>query len=135
MTRLPFDPDKAAGDSTKTKPTRDRLTVSQATQLIKSTLEQRLPSTIHVIGEVSNLAHPNHWYFSLKDDKAVLSCVAWASSAKKFGFVPGEGDEVVATGHISHYPPQGRTQLYVTGLKPVGAGALELKFREMLCHN
>ncbi|MCH8825213.1 MAG: exodeoxyribonuclease VII large subunit [Planctomycetes bacterium] len=131
MTRLPFDPDKAAGDSAKTKPTRDRLTVSQATQLIKSTLEQRLPATIHVIGEVSNLAHSNHWYFSLKDDKAVLSCVAWASSAKKFGFVPSEGDEVVATGHISHYPPQGRTQLYVTGLKPVGAGALELKFRAM----
>ena len=142
MERLPFDPDRAVGPEPAGAPARrearyrhlqeaKHLTVSQVAELIKTTLEQRVPSPLRVIGEVSNLSRPNHWYFSLKDDKAVLNCVAWASAVKKFRFVPAEGDEVVATGHISHYGPQGRTQLYVSALKPVGAGALDLRFRQM----
>lgn len=142
MERLPFDPDRAVGPEPADAPARreakarrlqeaEHLTVSQVAELIKTTLEQRVPSPLRVIGEVSNLSRPNHWYFSLKDDKAVLNCVAWASAVKKFRFVPAEGDEVVATGHISHYGPQGRTQLYVSALKPVGAGALDLMFRQM----
>ncbi|MGH7290792.1 MAG: exodeoxyribonuclease VII large subunit, partial [Myxococcota bacterium] len=35
------------------------------------------------------------------------------------------------TGHLSHYGPQGKTQLYVSKLQSVGAGALELRFRAM----
>ena len=145
MTRLPFDPDKASGPPSprKKKPARreartlkaladaERLTVSQLAELIKTTLEQRIASPIRVVGEVSNFSAKNHWYFSLKDDAAVVSCVAWASSARKFGVTPKDGDEVLATGHVSHYPPQGRTQLYVSNLRPVGAGALEQKFRAM----
>lgn len=144
--RLPFDPNAAAGSPSprsgasparREKKTLSRiidasqLTVSQLSELIKSTLEQRIPSPLRVVGEVSNLSTPNHWYFSLKDDASVVSCVAWASAAKKFGFTPSDGDEVVATGHVSHYGPQGRTQLYVSKLEPVGAGALELRFRAM----
>ena len=143
MPRLPFDPADVPPDKEKPKPARrerkqygniaeaNHITVSQATELIKATLENRIPSPLRVIGQVSNLKSRNHWYFSLKDDAAVLDCVAWASSAKKFKFTPSDGDEVVATGHISHYPPQGRTQMYVTGLKPVGAGALEIEFRKL----
>jgi exodeoxyribonuclease VII large subunit len=142
MERLPFDPDRAVGPEPADAPARreakyrrlqeaEHLTVSQVAELIKTTLEQRVPSPLRVIGEVSNLSRPNHWYFTLKDDKAVLNCVAWASAVKKFKFVPAEGDEVVATGHISHYGPQGRTQLYISALKPVGAGALDLMFRQM----
>ncbi|MEE8156185.1 MAG: exodeoxyribonuclease VII large subunit [Phycisphaerales bacterium] len=142
MERLPFDPDRAVGPEPADAPARrdaryrhrqeaEHLTVGQVAELIKTTLEQRVPSPLRVIGEVSNLSRPNHWYFSLKDDKAVLNCVAWASAVKKFRFVPTEGGEVVATGHISHYGPQGRTQLYVTALRAVGAGALDLMFRQM----
>jgi exodeoxyribonuclease VII large subunit len=139
MARLPFDPSRAAGakaEDDAAVPQRGggkagHLTVSQATQLIRETLEQRIPSPLRVVGEVSNLSTPGHWYFSIKDDAAVLNCVAWASATSKFGFTPKAGDEVVATGHISHFPPQGRTQMYVTKLEPVGAGALELRFRAM----
>ncbi len=109
----------------------DHLTVSEVAELIRSTLESHVPSPLRVIGQVSNLSNHKHWYFSLKDEQAVMSCVAWVSSASRFDFVPAEGDEVVATGHVSHYGPQGRTQFYVTRLEPVGAGALELKFRAM----
>ncbi len=129
MSRLPFDPKKAMGAEPITQP--ERLTVSQAVDLIKTTLETRMPSPLRVIGQVSNLSVRNHWYFSLKDEEAVLHCAAWATAVRKFGFTPRDGDEVVATGHISHYGPQGKTQLYVDQLTPVGAGALELKFRAM----
>lgn len=146
MARPPFDPERAEGDlfsHEKPDPGRrekkkraklegaEHLTVSQVSELIKSKLEEGIPSPIRVIGEVSNLSARNHWYFSLKDENAVISCVVWASAAKKFGFQPADGDEVVATGHISHYMPQGRTQLYVSRLDPVGAGALELRYRQM----
>jgi len=143
MSRLPFEPKDMEGpEAAPESPARrekkrysstleaSHLTVTQVAELIKSTLEG-IPSPLRVVGEVSNLSAQSHWYFSLKDASAVLSCVAWASAAKKFGFVPNNGDEVVVTGHVSHYGPQGRTQLYVSGMKPVGAGALDLKFKAL----
>lgn len=107
------------------------LTVSQVSQLIKNTLEQRIPSPLRVVGQVSNLSTKDHWYFSLKDEAAVLNCVAWATAVRKFGFTPKDGDEVIAAGHISHFASQGRTQMYVSELVPIGAGALELRFRAL----
>ncbi len=141
--RLLFDPKRVAADGGKAQPARreskgsgsvtaaGELTVSQLADLIKATLEQRLTSPIRVTGELSNLSKRGHWYFSLKDDSAVVQCVAWASSAKRFGFEPTDGMEVLASGSVSHFPPQGRTQLYVTGLKPVGEGALDAKYRQL----
>jgi exodeoxyribonuclease VII large subunit len=143
MPRSPFDPAKILRpDPPPERPARrdrqyahvgaaEHLTVGELAGLIKRTLEERIASPLRVIGQVGNLSRRNHWYFSLKDDDAVVSCVAWASSTRRFGFVPEEGDEVVATGHVSHYPPQGRTQFYVSGLEPVGAGAMQLRFQAM----
>ena len=127
---LPFDPDQARGPEVRSD-TPDHMTVSEVAALIRCTLENHMPSPLRVIGQVSNLSTRKHWYFSLKDEQSVVSCVAWASAAGKFGFVPDEGAEVIATGHVTHYGPQGRTQFYVTRLEPVGAGTLELKFRAM----
>ncbi len=130
MALLPFDPDQVKGPEVHPDAP-DHMTVSEVADLIRSTLENHMPSPLRVIGQVSNLSTRKHWYFSLKDEQAVVSCVAWVSAARTFGFVPDEGAEVVATGHVTHYGPQGRTQFYVTRLEPVGAGALELKFRAM----
>ena len=134
MAKSLFDPSKAAGARTPPDPSGTEarpLTVSQASDLIRHALERHTPGTLHVVGQMSNLSTREHWYFSLKDDKAVLPCVVWATSVRRLSFQPKDGDEVVATGHLSHYPPQGKTQLYVTALTPVGAGALDLKFRAL----
>lgn len=147
MSRLPFDPDKSTGPDESLADTPGRreraaskaagddgpqqLTVNELSNLIKATLEQRIESPLRVVGQVSNLKTPNHWYFSLKDEQAVIACAAWASSASRFSFRPKEGDEIIATGHISHYGSQGKTQLYVSKIEPVGAGALELQFRAL----
>lgn len=130
MSRLPFDFTRAAG-AERPAAGGNALSVSAACDLIKRVLEERVPSPLRVVGEVSGLAQRNHWYFSLKDESAVLSCVAWQSAAAKFGFVPRDGEEVLAIGHVSLYAPQGRTQFYVSRLEPLGAGALAAKFRAM----
>ncbi|MEM7228884.1 MAG: exodeoxyribonuclease VII large subunit [Planctomycetota bacterium] len=143
MSRKPFDPDAArGGDDLFSAPARrerqsmsglheaDQISVGQLSELIKQTLEQRVPSPLRVVGEISNFNDRKHWYFSLKDADAVVSCVMWASSAARMKVSPRDGDAVVATGHVSHYGPQGRTQLYVTNVQPVGTGSLEQQFRE-----
>src|SRR6187397_1769064 len=73
-----FDPSKAAGARTPPDPSGTEarpLTVSQASDLIRHALERHTPGTLHVVGQMSNLSTREHWYFSLKDDKAVLPCV------------------------------------------------------------
>jgi exodeoxyribonuclease VII large subunit len=131
MARSLFDPSKAAGAPSIVPPVEARLTVSQAVNLIKTTLETKMASPLKIVGEVSNFKRNNHWYFSLKDAEAVLHCVAWATSVRTFAFTPKDGDQIVATGHVSHFGPQGRTQLYVSDVQGVGAGALEMRFRAL----
>ncbi|MCA9295336.1 MAG: exodeoxyribonuclease VII large subunit [Phycisphaerales bacterium] len=144
MSRKPFDPERAEGDANLfDRPSRrdrrqlgglheaDRISVGQLSELIKQTLEGRLPSPLRVVGEISNFTDRKHWYFSLKDSDAVISCVAWASSVARITTTPRDGDAVVATGYVSHYGPQGRTQLYVSHLEPVGTGSLEQQFRAL----
>jgi len=141
--RPPFDPARARGAAAAPTPAAsasastsadgaDRpWTVSETAERIGRVLLDHLPGRIRVTGEVSNLSDRNHWFFSLKDDDAVLRCVAWASRARRFGFVPDRGDQVVATGTIQFYGPQGQCQLYVEQLEPAGAGPLEARFRAL----
>jgi hypothetical protein len=130
MARSLFDPAKASGAAKENtaESVNQQFSVAQAVNLIKTALETTLPSPMRVIGEVSNFKGSNHWYFSLKDADAVLHCVAWATAARKFGFVPKDGDQVVATGHISHFVPHGRTQLYVSAMQPVGGAHWTWRF-------
>ena len=140
---LPFDPDKIKPPE-KPKPARrerargagdggkDALSVSEVTARIKAVLESHTDRPLRVVGEVSNFNDRGHWYFSLKDEKDVLSCVMWSSASKKMGFVPERGLSVVATGRLDYYGPQGKLQLYVDRLEPVGAGALELRYQQLV---
>ena len=107
------------------------LTVAQVSSMVKSVLADALPPKLRVIGEVSNLSNRTHWFFSLKDDQATISCVCFASAARRVSFPVQDGLEVIATGRIDYYDAQGRLQLYVDKLEPVGQGPLELRFRAL----
>lgn len=100
--------------------------------MITRALEEGMRGNFRVQGEIANLSKRGHWYFSIKDAGALLSCVMWTSDASRVGFEPREGDAVVVTGKISHFPAQGRTQLYVSKLEPQGVGALELRFQALV---
>lgn len=113
------------------RPADDRVTVTQLASLINGALRDGLPAKVHVVGEVSGFKDQTHWWFRLKDEGAVIECVMFASAARKHGGRLRDGDEVVARGRVEHYPKQGRTQLYVDRIEPIGAGALERKFRDL----
>lgn len=144
MARLPFNPDRIPEPDLGPPARREQkrygpldsasrpLTITQVCELIKRVLADRAPSPLRVVGEVSNFSERGHWYLSLKDEQgSVLNCVVWSAAAKKAGFTPQRGQQVVASGKLDYYGPQGRLQLYIDDLQPVGQGTLELKFRQL----
>jgi exodeoxyribonuclease VII large subunit len=110
------------------------ITVSQLTDRIKRVITTGMAGPLLVKGEVSNFK-PNrasgHVYFTLKDSNACIDCVMWRSDAERLKFDVEEGMEVLAGGTIDVYPPRGKYQMYVTSLRPLGQGALELALRQM----
>jgi len=134
MERNPFNPDLIAKQPKERKPApAGPLTVSQLTGLINRAIQDALPSTIHVVGEISNLKRHagGHLYLTLKDAQSELSCVMWRSDAAKLKFVLGDGLEVIATGGVEVFERAGRYQLYIRRIEPRGVGALELAFRQL----
>ncbi|MBR2281591.1 MAG: exodeoxyribonuclease VII large subunit [Spirochaetales bacterium] len=100
-----------------------RLSVSDLTSMIKTTLEGAFYG-LTVEGEISGFrpASTGHWYFSLKDQKAVIGCAMWRSSVPRVGFVPKDGMKVVVTGSISVFEPRGTYQIICTSMKVAGEG-------------
>ncbi len=110
------------------------LTVSQLTAAIEKAIKAGVPGTITVRGEVSNASGrqaSGHLYFTLKDSAACINCVMWRDAASRLQFKLEDGLEMIATGRVSVYAPQGRYQLQVQSLQPAGRGALELAFRQL----
>lgn len=109
------------------------LTVSQLTALVKKAIEEALPATVHVLGQISNFKRHSsgHLYLTLKDAFSELSCVMWRSAASKLKFTPTDGLEAIATGRVEVFERSGRYQLYIRKLEPRGFGSLELAFRQL----
>ncbi len=102
--------------------------------MIKTALEETLPSRLVVSGEIRDFKRhtSGHCYFSLKDESGILPCVMWASKCRNVKFSPEDGIAVLATGHIDVYMVGGKYQLYVDKLEPAGVGALQLAFEQMV---
>lgn len=108
-----------------------RYSVGQISQYIKGLFDQDFVLRhLQVEGEISNLKyHPSgHIYFTLKDDKAALSCVMFASYARGLRLALSNGLKVVASGSISTYEKGGSYQLYVNSVEKSGIGDLYLSF-------
>lgn len=108
------------------------ITVSELTGKIKQALEADF-SEIAVVGELSNFkAHVSgHWYFTLKDAGAQISCTMWKGMNSYVFFTPQDGMKIVATGRITVYPPRGNYQIEVRSMKPAGVGELQKAFEEL----
>ena len=107
------------------------LTVSELAERIKRTLEQGIGSVL-VIGEVSNArCVSGHWYFSIKDPESRLDCMMFRSAADRSSVKPVDGASLLVRGTVTHYKPQGRTQIQVSQLAYAGAGDLDARFREL----
>ena len=100
-----------------------KLSVSELTTLIKTTLETSFYG-LTVEGEISGFrpASTGHWYFSLKDQNAVISCCMWRSSIPRVPFRPKDGMRVIVTGSISVFEPRGTYQIICTSMRLAGEG-------------
>ena len=110
------------------------LTVSDVNQYIKAVLnnDENL-KFIYVKGEISNfkMASNGHFYFSLKDEKAMISAMMFSSYASKNTFQPENGQEVVVFGSIDAYPGRGTYQIIVYQMQDVGAGQALLELEKL----
>ena len=100
-----------------------KLSVSELTSLIKTTLEGSFYG-LTVEGEISGFrpASTGHWYFSLKDQNAVIGCCMWRSAIPRVNFRPKDGMKVIVTGSISVFEPRGTYQIICTSMKIAGEG-------------
>jgi len=108
------------------------LTVGSLTKIIKEILEESLPS-FSLVGEISNFkAHySGHWYFTLKDSEAQISCTMWKGYNNYVFFKPEDGMKVIATGKLTVYVPRGNYQIDIRSMKPAGEGELQAAFERL----
>ncbi len=85
---------------------------------------------IYIKGEISNYRpHPSgHLYFTLKDEYAKISCIMFASLAKRMNFNLKNGMQVLIHGYVSIYEASGQYQLYVQSMQKDGVGLLHEKY-------
>ena len=109
-------------------------TVSDINQYIKALLnkDENL-KFIYVKGEISNfkMASNGHFYFSLKDEKAMIGAMMFSNYTSKNTFQPENGQEVVVFGSIDAYPGRGTYQIIVYQMEEVGAGQALLELEKL----
>ncbi len=104
----------------------DVLTVTGFTVALRDHVWRRFAS-LRIRGEVSQfqVARSGHWYFTIADPGATLSCVMFSSKVRFAARQPKPGEEVILEGHIDVYAPSGRYNLVVRSLELGGAGRLQ----------
>jgi exodeoxyribonuclease VII large subunit len=105
--------------------------VSEISGAIKNCVEDAF-SFVRIRGEVGRLSRPasGHIYFDLKDDKSVISAVAWKGVASRWRFQPEQGLEVIVTGRLTTFAGQSKYQIIVENVEPAGVGALMAQLEE-----
>jgi len=109
-----------------------KYTVTWLTQELDTLLYRHYPAVL-VEGEVSQVSLPasGHCYLTLRDGDATLACVVWRADWQNLSFRPKRGARVVCRGRVGVYPSQGRYQLYVRVIRPVGEGDEARKLEEI----
>ena len=108
------------------------LTVGELTRAIRGTLETKF-GAVWVQGEVSNYKeHPSgHQYFTLKDQRAAISCVIFRNTLPPTAKPLADGAQVQVYGQITVFEARGQYQLSVQILQTRGLGALQAKFEAL----
>src|SRR5437764_5220684 len=107
-------------------------TVAELTRQIRGTLETRF-GAVWVEGEVSNCRpQPSgHPYFTLKDQRAAISCVIFRNTLPPFPKPLSDGMQVQVYGQITVFEARGQYQLNVQIVQPRGFGLLQAKFEAL----
>ena len=106
--------------------------VAQVGVYLKEKLESdSLLSSLTVQGEVANLrtVASGHSYFTLRGDGSSIRCVMFRGRSGQEYL--DEGQEILAGGTFTFYPPSGEANLQVVAALPVGEGALALELARL----
>ncbi len=101
------------------------LSVTELNEIVAATLENNPAlSFVLLAGEISNFKpYPSgHIYFSLKDEKSLISAVMWRSYVPNLSFQPKNGDQVLVKGKISAFTGRGTYQISVFSMEKKGQG-------------
>jgi len=106
--------------------------VSELTRQIRGILETKF-AAVWVQGEISNYKlHPSgHQYFTLKDQRAQISCVIWRDTMLPPRQSLADGAQVQVYGTVTVFEARGQYQLNVQILQPRGVGLLQAKFEAL----
>src|SRR5256885_15532749 len=109
-------------------------TVSELPRNIRGTLETKF-GAVWVQGEISNykLYPSGHQYFTLKDQRAQISCVIWRDTMAPPRQPLVDGAQVQVYGTVTVFEARGQYQLNVQILQPRGFGWLLAKLEARKC--
>ena len=111
------------------------LTVAQLNEYVKMLMDSNpILKNVWIKGEISNFKNhysTGHFYFSLKDDSALVRAVMFRSSAQNVRFALRDGMKVLVHGRVSAFVRDGQYQIYVDEIAPDGVGSLYLAFEQL----
>lgn len=111
------------------------LTVSQINEYVKMMMDSNpILKSVWIRAEISNFTNhyrTGHFYFSLKDDGALVRAVMFKSYAQNVAFDLKDGMKVLVHGRVSAFVRDGQYQVYVDEILPDGIGALHLAFEQL----
>ena len=107
-------------------------TVGELTRQIRGALETRF-GAVWVQGEISNyrLQPSGHRYFTLKDQRAAISCVVFRNALPPTAPSIADGAQVQLYGNVTVFEARGQYQLNVQIVQTRGAGLLQAKFEAL----
>jgi exodeoxyribonuclease VII large subunit len=107
-------------------------TVAELTRQIRGVLETRF-GAVWVQGEISNyrLQPSGHRYFTLKDQRAAISCVVFRNTLPPTAPPIADGAQVQLYGNVTVFEQRGQYQLNVQIVQTRGAGLLQAKFEAL----
>ncbi len=106
--------------------------VAELNRAARLTLENGI-GEVWVEGEISRLTQHSsgHWYFTLKDEAAAVSCAMFKQNNAMVLFHPKDGIKVRVLGQASLYEARGNYQLIVHKMEEAGKGDLQAQFEKL----
>ena len=98
------------------------ITIGTLNEGLRAIVEQAF-SRVWIRGEVTGFkVIRGHWYFTMRDATAQISCVVWNKDQWAIPAAPDEGMQVVALTRMTAWPAKGTVQLRVTRMEATGDG-------------
>lgn len=113
-------------------PERKIYSVAEVNRKARMVLESGI-GELWVEGELSRVTihSSGHWYFTLKDESAAVSCAMFRNDNARVIFRPKDGLKVQMLARPSLYEANGRYQLIAAEMEEAGKGSLQERFEKL----